>query len=104
MSHSFRRAAALTLLCAGLLVPAATSHAGPAKGVDRTSVRAHIALGGSPAARAPPAGRANPDIPPAPASGGLVRAAILCLHNQIRADRGLPLLKENLRLRRAAVG
>jgi uncharacterized protein YkwD len=31
-----------------------------------------------------------------------VRAAILCLHNQIRAERGLPLLRENARLRRAA--
>src|SRR3954447_9543107 len=51
MSHPFRRAAALSLLCAGLLVPAATSHAGPAKGVDR-SVRAHIALGGPSGARA----------------------------------------------------
>jgi uncharacterized protein YkwD len=32
-----------------------------------------------------------------------VRAAILCLHNQIRAARHLPSLRENSRLRRAAV-
>ena len=97
MSHPFRRAAALTLLCAGLLVPATTSHAGPAKGV-----KAHIALG--PTARAAQAGCENADVAPAPGNEGVVRAAILCLHNQIRADRGLPLLKENARLRRAALG
>jgi uncharacterized protein YkwD len=32
----------------------------------------------------------------------LVRAAILCLHNQIRAQNNLPLLKENAKLRKAA--
>ena len=103
MSHPLRRVAALSLLCAGLFVPAATSHAGPAKGVDR-AVRAHIALGGTPGARAAQAECENADIAPAPGNEGLVRAAILCLHNQIRASRDLPLLKENVRLRRAAVG
>jgi len=104
MSHPFRRAAALTLLCAGLAVPAATAHAGPAKGVER-SVRAHIALGGTaPAARAAQAECENADVAPNGGNEGVVRAAILCLHNQIRADRGLPLLKENARLRRAASG
>jgi len=105
MSHPFRRAAALTLLCAGLLVPAATSHAGPAKGVKRaqSTVRAHIALGGTaPAARAAQAECQNTDVAPSGDNDGVVRAAILCLHNQIRAGRGLPLLKENARLRRAA--
>ncbi|WP_053227066.1 CAP domain-containing protein [Solirubrobacter soli] len=34
----------------------------------------------------------------------LVRAAILCLHNQIRAQNNLPLLKDNAKLRKAAVG
>ena len=33
-----------------------------------------------------------------------VRAALLCLHNEERAARGLPALKENTRLRRAAAG
>lgn len=33
-----------------------------------------------------------------------VRAAILCLHNQIRAQYGLPRLKNNVNLRKAAVG
>ena len=41
-----------------------------------------------------------------PAAGNLddVRAAILCLHNQVRARHDLPLLRENPRLRRAALG
>jgi uncharacterized protein YkwD len=105
MPHPLRRAAALTLLCAGLLVPAATSHAGPAKGVARTAkpVRAHIALG-APAARAAQQECQNTDVSPSDANEAVVRTAILCLHNQIRAERGLPLLKENTRLRRAAAG
>jgi uncharacterized protein YkwD len=103
MSHPFRRTAALSLLCAGLLVPAATSHAGPAKGVDRNAVKARIALGASAPARASQEDCANADVAPTAANVDTVRAAILCLHNQIRARRGLPLLKENVRLRRAAL-
>jgi uncharacterized protein YkwD len=102
MSHPIRRTAALTLLCAGLLVPAATSHAGPAKGVRRAAkpVTAHIALGAN--ARAAQQDCENVDAPPAEAGESAVRAAILCLHNKIRAERNLPLLRENSRLRRAA--
>jgi len=102
MPHPIRRTAALTLLCAGLLLPAATSHAGPAKGVRRAAkpVTAHIALGN----RAIAAQQVceNADASPAEAGESAVRAAILCLHNQIRAERNLPLLRENARLRRAA--
>ena len=104
MLHPFRRTAALTLLIAGLLVPAATSHAGPAKGVKRDSVRAQIALGTTAPARAAQQECADADIAPDGGNVDVVRAAILCLHNQVRADRGLPLLKENSRLRRAALG
>ena len=105
MPHPLRRTAALTLLCAGLLVPAATSHAGPAKGVARTAKPqlAHIALG-SPGAHAAQQDCENADVGPTDANEAVVRAAILCLHNQIRADRDLPLLRENARLRRAAAG
>jgi uncharacterized protein YkwD len=41
-----------------------------------------------------------------PAAGNLadVRAAVLCLHNRQRAARGLPPLRENAKLRRAAEG
>ena len=100
MPQMFRRTALFTLLFAGLLLPTATSEAGPAKGVYRSAVRAHIALGA-------PKARATQDCPgagvmPTSANEAVVRAAILCLHNQIRADRGLPALRENARLRRAA--
>jgi uncharacterized protein YkwD len=46
----------------------------------------------------------NTDVLPTADNVDLVRAAILCLHNQIRAQNNLPLLKENLKLRKAAVG
>jgi uncharacterized protein YkwD len=44
------------------------------------------------------------DLEPAAANLHRVRAAILCLHNQVRARNGLPALRENARLRRAALG
>src|SRR3954454_3798653 len=46
----------------------------------------------------------NTDVLPTAANLDQVRAAILCLHNQIRAHNSLPLLKENARLRKAAAG
>jgi uncharacterized protein YkwD len=45
---------------------------------------------------------ADADLQPTAANLARIRDAILCLHNQIRARRDLPLLKDNLRLRRAA--
>jgi uncharacterized protein YkwD len=42
------------------------------------------------------------DVLPTAENVDLVRAAILCLHNQIRAQNNLPLLKENAKLRKAA--
>jgi uncharacterized protein YkwD len=47
---------------------------------------------------------ANTDVLPTAANLPLVRAAVLCLHNQVRAQQGLPLLKENARLDKAALG
>ena len=44
------------------------------------------------------------DLEPTGDNQGRIRTAILCLHNQIRAERGLPRLRENKRLRKAAVG
>ena len=87
-----RRIAIATLLAAALLGPAATSHAAPA--------RAHVALG--PVARAAQQDCAGADLTPTARNEDDVRAAILCLHNRIRAERGLPALRENGRLRRAA--
>jgi uncharacterized protein YkwD len=108
MPRLFRRTALFTLVLSGLLLPAATSEAGaPSKGVLRASfspgVRAHISLG-VPKALAAQQECQNTDLMPSPSNEGAVRAAILCLHNQIRAARGLPALRENAKLRRAAVG
>ena len=100
MPNPIRRTAALTLLCAGLLLPAATSHAGPAKGVYRPA-KARIALMPAQAAQVE---CQNTDLMPDDGNEGAVRAAILCLHNKLRADRGLPQLRESAKLRRAALG
>jgi uncharacterized protein YkwD len=47
---------------------------------------------------------ANADVVPTAANLVAYRAAIVCLHNQIRAGAGLPALKGNTKLRRAAEG
>jgi len=96
MPHPFRRTALLTLLITGLLLPTATSEAVPSKGV----VRGHTALVKARASQ----DCANADVMPTGSNEAAVRAAILCLHNQIRASRGLQALRENAKLRRAAVG
>jgi uncharacterized protein YkwD len=44
------------------------------------------------------------DLEPAAANLGRIRAAILCLHNQIRAEHSLSVLREHKRLRKAALG
>jgi uncharacterized protein YkwD len=46
----------------------------------------------------------NTDVMPTNENLELVRDAILCLHNQVRAQHNLPLLKENAKLRKAASG
>jgi uncharacterized protein YkwD len=47
---------------------------------------------------------ANSDVLPTADNLALVRAAVLCLHNQTRAAQGLPLLRENAKLDKAALG
>jgi uncharacterized protein YkwD len=47
---------------------------------------------------------ANVDVEPAANNLDVIRAAVLCLHNRDRAARGLPALKENPKLRQAALG
>ena len=47
-------------------------------------------------------GCANTNLKPTRANLELVRAAVLCLHNRERARHGLPRLRENPLLRRAA--
>jgi uncharacterized protein YkwD len=63
----------------------------------------------APAAAAPDATAAathcvNTHVTPTAGNLAVVRSAILCLHNQVRARHGLPRLKENRRLRKAAAG
>jgi uncharacterized protein YkwD len=55
-------------------------------------------------AKASAAPCANTTITPDAANLELVRAALLCLHNQVRVQAGLPTLKDNAKLRKAAVG
>jgi uncharacterized protein YkwD len=47
-------------------------------------------------------GCANTNLTPTRANIELVRTAVLCLHNRERTSHGLPRLKENPKLRRAA--
>jgi uncharacterized protein YkwD len=80
------RTALITLITALLLVPAA----GVAEGKKR--VRAVAAQE-----------CANADLEATRENLSEIRTAILCLHNQVRAEHGLPSLRENKRLRKAAV-
>jgi uncharacterized protein YkwD len=84
--------AVLTLVA--LLVPAAGAAAEPV---------AKVALGPGQRALAQQE-CAGADLEPAAENLAEVRDAIVCLHNQIRARNGLPALRENTRLRRAALG
>ena len=90
-------AAAVT---AGLLFVAPAADAASKK----KPVKATIALGDKRPKRAHAAVAPcqNTDVLPSASNLEVVRDAILCLHNEIRADKGLPLLKENAKLRKAA--
>jgi len=100
ITRNFIAVAAAT---ATLLVPAAAHAKSPAK---HHTAKANVALGDKrPAPKAHVAQTcANTDVMPTSANVELVRAAILCLHNQIRAQNNLPLLKDNLKLRKASSG
>jgi uncharacterized protein YkwD len=113
-------------ITAGLLVAAPVANAGPGKKKPKT-VTAKIALGDkrvkhanvkASASSVKPKGKKskpkaktsqvapcqNTEVLPTPETLDVVRAALLCLHNQIRAERNLPLLKDNAKLRKAALG
>jgi uncharacterized protein YkwD len=88
-STSLRKGPGLAIapaLAALALLAPATSHA-----VPTTPTKAKASQG-----------CANTDVRPSRGNLELVRDAILCLHNRERASRGLPRLKENPKLRRAA--
>jgi len=89
-------AAAVT---AGVLVSAPAAHAD-------TKIKAKVALGAKKnvKARAAAAPCTNTDLVPTADNLALVNAAILCLHNQIRVQAGLPALKANAKLAKAAIG
>jgi uncharacterized protein YkwD len=86
-------AKARTLIIA--LFAAALAVAPPAAGA-RSKPRQAVAK----AAHACP----DADLEPAPGNGARIRAAVLCLHNEVRAQYDLPRLREHRRLRTAAVG
>jgi uncharacterized protein YkwD len=84
------RTAIIALLAAALLVPAASAaDAKPDKHRSRAKAAQRCA---------------DADLEPTADNLGRIRSAILCLHNQIRAEHGLPLVRDHKRLRKAAVG
>jgi uncharacterized protein YkwD len=83
-------------VAATLLVPSA-AHAKGVKATvalgDKRPVKAHVAQDCG-----------DTSVSPAADNLAQVRAAVLCLHNQTRAAKGLPLLRENAKLDKAALG
>jgi uncharacterized protein YkwD len=126
LTKFFTRILPATAVAAGLVFasPAnADAAASKTKGTTKSkTVTAKIALGDkrqtngkvkakaskakakAPKAKASVAPCANTTITPAPENLEVVRATLLCLHNQIRVQAGLPTLKDNAKLRKAAVG
>ena len=83
-------------VAATLLVPSA-AHAKGVKATvalgDKRPVKAHVAQDCG-----------DTSVLPTADDLAQVRAAVLCLHNQTRAAKGLPLLRENAKLDKAALG
>jgi len=85
------RISIVSVLTAALFAPATSIAEGKTKSYEKVVARA--------AAECPDA-----DLDPDATNLGRIRTAILCLHNQIRAEAGLPALKDNAKLRKAALG
>jgi uncharacterized protein YkwD len=102
-ARTTRNLIAVAAATAMLVVPTAASAKSAPK---HHSAKATIALGDKrPAPKAHVAQTcANTDVMPTEQNIELVRAALLCLHNQIRAQNDLPALKDNMKLRKAAGG
>ena len=81
----------LLVVCAALLLLALPASAMAAKDGGKRKARSASQC-------------ANADVVPEAGNLGEVRAAVLCLHNRERSDRGLPPLKEQAKLRQAADG
>jgi uncharacterized protein YkwD len=82
------RTALITLLTALLIAPGATVAEG--KRATKKAIAAQEC--------------ADADLEAAKDNLPRIRAAILCLHNKVRAEHDLPALRENKRLRKAAFG
>jgi uncharacterized protein YkwD len=97
----FTRFLPVAAVTAGLLLAAPAADAAK----NKKKVTATIALGDKRPvkARAAAVPCQNTDVLPSAENLDVVRAAILCLHNQIRADKGLPALRDNAKLRKAAL-
>ena len=95
------------LLIATALLALALPATAQARFSAQRVAQARVALGHAPLALArpaqAPAACANADLVPTAGNLDAIRAAILCLHNQIRARNGLPALKSNAKLRRATI-
>jgi uncharacterized protein YkwD len=86
-------------VAASLLIAPGAAHA-----KSKGGVKATIALGDKRPARATVAQAApcqNTDLVPTAQNIELIRAALLCLHNQVRAQYHLPALKLNVKLQKA---
>ena len=93
------------LAAAALVVTPAAAHGKTTAHAKKKGPKATIALGDKRKPRARAAITcSNTDVLPTADNVELIRAAVLCLHNQIRQQHNLPLLKDNAKLRKAAVG
>jgi uncharacterized protein YkwD len=122
--HTLTRILPAAAVAAGLLFASPANAAATKTNSKDKTVTAKIALGDkrpakakavkvkATAAKAKPRVQAkaaaqpctNTTITPDNTNLELVRAALLCLHNQIRGQAGLPVLKDNAKLRKAAIG
>jgi uncharacterized protein YkwD len=93
------------LAAAALVVTPAAAH-GKTTPHHKKGPKASIALGDKrkPTAHTSAIACTNTDVLPTAGNVDDIRAAVLCLHNQIRQQHNLPLLKENAKLRKAAAG
>ena len=91
-----RRLFAFSVAAVVLVAPAAAhARSAPPKGI---TAKTAVVRGDK------PQDCANTDVMPTAQNLELVRAAVLCLHNQVRLQQGLTRLKDNAKLRKAANG
>ncbi len=109
----FTRILPVAAVTAGMLFAAPVADAGKKKsktvkatialGDKRQPVKARTSAAKKTKAKAAAITCQNTTLLPSAENLELVREAILCLHNQIRAGKGLPTLRDNAKLRKAAL-